>query len=166
MRPILASLLLMIATTAGAFAQATSAEPQTPLAPDVRTAAQGNLFLTSELASSAGPLIRVAVANRFALALKDVSAEVVVLDYWGKELARQAWDLGSLEPGKEVERPLSFRPTGTGVYDVRVTAKTGGTSATKMVTVGVVPPPAKGLRPESFFASNTNDKGHNEFDRR
>ncbi|HEY3284179.1 MAG TPA: hypothetical protein VGN26_18060, partial [Armatimonadota bacterium] len=47
-----------------------------------------------------------------------------------------------------------------------VTAKTGGTSATKMVTVGVVPPPAKGLRPESFFASNTNDKGHNEFDRR
>lgn len=57
--------------------------------------------------------------------------------------------------GKPLERYIPF-PAGVGYYSIRAEVRLGGTTHIAWTDLGVVPSPYPGLRPDSFFASNTS----------
>lgn len=59
------------------------------------------------------------------------------------------------EKGKTAEQEVSFS-AGIGYFRIRADAVSGAEKATAVTDVGVVPPFHPGVRPDSFFASNTS----------
>ena len=77
-------------------------------------------------------------------------------DIFGKPVAwkdTQTLPLGADGSGA---RDVAFRAPGPGYYLVRAVVKAGTATADATTDFGIVAPPYPGLRPESFFASNTS----------
>jgi len=155
-----------------ALAQET--EPPPPVTVSVSTTAPENLYLASETIEAGAPiplLLRFTNNTDEELGLKYT---YVIADYWGQPVDLGGPGTVSVAGKQSAERKHLFKPAATGAYDVSVQIQLAnmpghvGAAAPlgSPATIGIVPGPVQGLRPESFFASNTGDKGHNEFDRR
>ena len=154
-------------------------QPARPEAPPVTVAlsseAEWNLYLAAETVDLGAPMVLHFRFTNTRDEAQQFTYAYTVTDYWGREInAGQSGTITVRAKGEALDKRL-FRPKWCGAYDVAATvaAKPAGSPPSApaamseaQATIGIVPGPQPGLRPESFFASNTGDKGHNEFCRR
>lgn len=84
---------------------------------------------------------------RLMLSARDVFKKTLA---WHKEL-----NLNVPADGSPVEKPFTF-PAQRGYYQIFATAKEHGKTYEASRGIGIIPPHHKGVRPDSFFASNTS----------
>ena len=85
-----------------------------------------------------------------------VRAKVWAEDLFGKPAgAKEEFTLSLPADGQTVKRPLGLKLT-VGYYTLCGEFTAAGETVTRRMSVGVVPAHHEGLRPESFFASNTS----------
>jgi len=142
-------------------------KPKPPVEISLSTQAKWNAFTAAEALETKSPIaVSIKLKNNTA-EKQDLRCTIEVKDYWGKPVQKATAKPVAIDPNgtAEVKDAASFVPPGLGAFDV--TAKVTGTAAAeKLMTAIVVPNPRPGLRPESFFASNTGAGGHSDFHQR
>jgi hypothetical protein len=76
-------------------------------------------------------------------------------DIFGKPVGEKEQASVNLQKG-EGQQDLPFKAPGPGYFLVKASIQVGPDTASAWTDFGIVPPPYPGLRPDSFFASNTS----------
>jgi len=129
--------------------------PKFPLDVAVTTQNACNAFTSEETIAPRMPLlISVAIVNQ-TKEQQEAAFQIELQDYWGKTLWHGAAQTAVLAPQGRSTVKITYQPTALGAIDVITSVTCGAATKTFTGTLIVVPPPHPGLRPESFFASNT-----------
>ncbi|HEY3323507.1 MAG TPA: hypothetical protein VGP72_23845 [Planctomycetota bacterium] len=84
-----------------------------------------------------------------------VSVKLRIADIFGKTQSSEEYALGTSGNGRPAELEL-VEKRDVGYYSVHADFSDGQKTLRRWTDFGIVPPPASGLRPDSFFSSNTS----------
>ncbi len=159
--------VLSVLLVLSALSEAGEPKPKPPVEISLSTQAKWNAFTAAEVLESKSPIAVSAKLKNNTATKQDLRCTIEVKDYWGKPVQKAAAKAISIDPNAtaEIKDAASFVPPGLGAFDVTVRAA-GTAEAERLMTAIVVPDPRPGLRPESFFASNTGAGGHSDFHQR
>ncbi len=151
MRRIALFLLVCCALTAACAA----APPKYPLDVAVTTQDPYNAFTRDEVLTPPMPFL-------IGINLKNLTEQpqggqyaLTIQDYWNTVLYKQPAQPFQVDVKGTFNAKLTYQPTALGAYDVIVSVTCGAQTWEQTRTIIVVPGPHPGLKPESFFASNT-----------
>lgn len=151
---IVVGLQLMSALPAWADNSAAPAPPKPDISASFTTQDPVNAFLSQD-GTLPGPILFTAHFSNSAATDETVSVKFTATDYWGTTLAASAPESVTVPAGKSAILNFPVTPSKFGAYIVTADVTGSNLPATGEGVAIVIPPPHPGLRPESFFASNT-----------
>ena len=122
------------------------------------TAQTWNLFTKEELQDGCIP-VQLALGNHTPT-VRRVRIEWRVTDLWGQPQQAPKGQRVEVAPEAEVRQTALVAMAEQGAYLVEAQLDWGAVQVTESAVVSLIPPAHPGLRPDSFFASNTSGEGH------
>jgi hypothetical protein len=153
-RILLVAGLLTLQLTFGYICAADTPPVPSDITIEITTQDPANAFVSKD-GTLSGPIIVTAILRNKSAGDEKVVTCFTLSNYWGQVLDKSADEVADVPGGQSASVNYSFAPSKFGAYVVLTHLSGASVPADSELVAIVVPPPHDGLRPESFFASNT-----------